>query len=124
MPKELKWVLIIAVGVFVGIFAYDRYLTYQAEKALQEFSNSMNSVLQAQTAQTQKILQASKARAQELERQRQASEVRRQKLEFEKTTACGINEDEGTCKCINMETGAKVSVAYQECTRRAREITW
>jgi len=109
MPKQAIWILMIATGVFLGIFGYEQFTEYRLQKALE-----------VETAKFQQVMDNAK-----LERKQRAAEVeRKRQAEIYKNTACGINEDKNTCVCINEKTGAKIRVAHNDCVKRAREITW
>jgi hypothetical protein len=41
-----------------------------------------------------------------------------------RNTACAINEDTQTCTCIYEKTGVRISMANDDCVKRAKEITW
>lgn len=117
MPKEFTQGLILAVAVFLGIYAYEKYTVYRAqvmmEQALREFQHS----IQEATAKSQQ-------RSAELRRQTEVRKQEKLRAEYDKNTACAINEDTNVCKCLNMKTGAAVKVADNDCLARARQITW
>lgn len=117
MPKEFTQGLVLAVAVFLGIYAYEKYTVYRAqvimEKALGEYQHS----IQQATAKSQQ-------RSAELKLQTEARKQEKLRAEFDKTTACAINEDTNVCKCLNMKTGAVVKVLDDDCRTRARQITW
>ncbi|MFC1797006.1 hypothetical protein ACFL1V_07920 [Pseudomonadota bacterium] len=45
MGKGIYWIILIAVGVFFGIFAHDRYEAYQTQMALQQFIEQQQTIL-------------------------------------------------------------------------------
>ena len=92
----------IAAGVFLGIFGYEKFTEYRLQKQMEN--------IQAEQKQRQQQMAA------QLEQQR--------KVDIYKNTACAINEDKDTCVCMNEKTGARISIARAECVKRAREITW
>ena len=106
MQKNAVWVVVIAAGVFLGVFAYEKFTEYRAAQALQAGLEQ----LQAESER-----QAMRAKA-ERDRKRAAEDYR--------NTACAINEDTRTCTCIHEKTGVRISMAQDECVKRAKEITW
>ena len=97
MEKGFFWIAVIAIGVFIGIFAYDKYQVFQLELA---------------TRQALEEIQTQQKNAEEQMRRR--SEIN-QKTEFLKSTLCAINEDTGKCVCIHKKTGMKISKTQSEC---------
>lgn len=117
--KPVLWVVIIAVGVFAGSFAYEKFTQYRLEKALQqgvaEFSRTIEKINKDEQAARQQRELARQTR--EREKQRQAA------AEVYRDTACAINTDTQTCSCISMKTGARVQIQQADCAKRANEIT-
>lgn len=128
MKNELTWVLLIALWAFLGIFVYEQYSAYRTQQAIEEFVGDIQEIVEKDTAQLkqQRLVsdQAMRAKKLEQERLRSGEWEKKRKAEFDRTTACGINEDTGYCFCLNKESGSKVSVPQVECETRAREITW
>lgn len=102
MPKQVVWVLIIATGVFLGVFGYEKFTEYRMQKLLDQ-----------ELVKFQEVLDQSNA---ELEYKKN--------LEKYRNTACAINEAKNTCLCINEKTGTKIALNHDECVKRAKEITW
>jgi len=109
VKKQFTWIVLIALGVFLGIFAYERYAAFRLELEAQELLEAM-----------QAEQQAANLKFEELERQREVGREAERQLEFDQTTACGMSEDKGTCSCLSTKTGAMVSLSHQECLQRAR----
>lgn len=105
MKHKGMWVLLITVGVFLGVVLYGMFTNYLVQKEMEEFVEKQ----QIQTEQTRK--------------KHAAERERRKAAELYKNTACGINEDTGRCSCIHEKTGQKISLAQDECKKRARQIT-
>lgn len=97
MEKGLAWIFIIAIGVFVGIFAYEKYQEYRIEFAARQ------AMVEIQNQQ-QRAAEQSKLKM----RQSRQTEIRR-------NTLCALNEDTGKCSCIYSKTGIKVSKSQAEC---------
>ena len=106
MPKQVVWVLVIAAGVFLGVFAYEKFTEYR-----------MARVLEAELVHLQATVDAST-------RQLEAERARKRAAEVYSDTACAINEDAQTCVCIHEKTGARMAIGYDDCVKRAQEITW
>lgn len=113
MKHKGMWVLIIAVGVFLGIFLHDRITEYRERLAVQEMLGQMQ--MEADRAQ----MKADQVRKKHL--------VEKEKIkanELYRNTACAINVDTDVCLCIHEKTGAKISLSQNECKKRAKQITW
>jgi len=116
MQKEIRWILLIALGVFLGMFAYEKYSVYRTQLAIQEFVETVSEAVQAQSATVQ-------ANHSAVKRQQDLKIEQERRAEFDRTTACGVNEDKGTCSCLSTTTGAMISISHQECLERARAGT-
>jgi hypothetical protein len=106
MPHKIVWILVIAAGVFFGVLGYEKYTQYRVSRALQ--------------IELEQLQATNDKRIRQLEAQRE----RRRRADDYRNTACAINEDAQTCVCIHEKTGARISIAYGDCVKRAREITW
>jgi uncharacterized protein HemX len=99
-------ILLIAIGVFLGVFAYEKFTEYRFNREL--------AAIQQRESQ--------KAEARRNEREERARNAKAK--EDYKNTACAINENTKSCSCIDKRNGAKIVLAKPECEKRAREITW
>jgi uncharacterized protein HemX len=106
MQKNAVWVLVIAAGVFLGVFAYEKFTEYRAAQALQALQQELQ-------AESERWSMRAKA-----ERDSKVA------AENYRNTACAINEDTQTCTCIYEKTGVRISMANDDCVKRAKEITW
>ena len=104
--KQFVWILIIAVGVFIGITAKDKYDTYQ----LQQYLKEQVAQFQAQTKHFNELTAAAQAK--------------QKKAEFSKSALCAMNVDSGNCICRHKKSGLKISMSKDECITRSRQITW
>lgn len=106
MPKKIIWVFVIAAGVFLGVFGYEKFTEYRLQIALQTEYQKLEKL-------TEKI---------RLDQAQKNEQIRKSK--FDRDTACAINEDQNTCVCISERTGIKINVGFEDCNKRAKEITW
>ena len=105
MKKGLYWIVLIAIGVFLGIYLHARYEEYQTRVALEQAAQQTMELLEEQRKR-EEAMQADRARAR-----------------LERNTLCAMNADSGKCSCIHKETGQKISMSYQECVTRASSPT-
>jgi len=56
VQKEILWILLIALGVFLGMFAYQKYSVYRTQLAIQEFVETVSVAMQVQSATVQVII--------------------------------------------------------------------
>ena len=103
--KSVLWIIGIAIGVFLGMLAYEQYTAYRVEQQIAQ-------MLEGQAA-AQKATNA--RRVVELERQR--------KSRLEANTLCAMNNDTQKCVCIHEETGIKISKTHDECVARASKAS-
>jgi len=113
MLQKGVWVVLIAVGVFLGIFAYEKFAEYRVEIALQEMVKKQ----ELQNANSQKKLVAQ-------QNEKRAEQNKKISAQLYKDTACAINNDTNSCTCIHEKTGGKISHTVAECEKRAKQITW
>jgi hypothetical protein len=97
LEKGLIWIVIIAIGVFIGIYAYGEYQEYRLELATRQ-------ALEEIQIEQQRVAEQMKLRSE----QNRQSDIR-------KNTLCALNEDTGKCTCIHKKTGMKVSKTQAEC---------
>lgn len=103
--KKILWVFIIAIGVFLGVLAYDSFMGYLIQRTLQQ------------------ALEQQQVSAQEARQKRLAYQESKRKAELYRNTACAINNDTNHCVCLHERTGARLALPQEECKKRAKEIT-
>jgi len=105
MLKGIGLLAIVTIGVFFGMLSYEKYITYKAQIAIdEELANQQFSAMM---------------RKKTLEFYRN----KRNADELYRNTACAINVDARTCKCIHEKTGLRISLDDAECKTRAIQKT-
>jgi hypothetical protein len=98
--KKMVWVLIIAAGVFLGMFAYEKFTGQEIHKSQQLDLGDIQDELQGIEADQKKHQQAE---------------------DLAKNAVCTINAEDNSCSCINPENSEEIGLADGECVARANE---
>jgi hypothetical protein len=98
--KKMVWVLIIAAGVFLGVFAYEKFTGQEIQKSQQLDLGGIQDELQGIETDQKKHQQA---------------EV------LAKSAVCTISADDNSCSCINPDNSEEIALADDECVARANE---
>jgi len=98
--KKLAWILVVAAGVFLGMFAYEKFSAHKMEQSQQLDLGDIQAELQGIKADQEESQQAEA---------------------LDKNTVCTINVDDNSCSCINSENSEKIDLSDDKCVARANE---
>jgi len=98
--KKMVWILVIAAGVFLGMFAYEKFSGQEIGKSQQLDLSDIQAELQGVQENQERLQQAK---------------------DLDKNAVCTINADDNSCDCINSENAEKINLSDQECVARANE---
>lgn len=98
--KKLTWILVVAAGVFLGMFAYEKFSEHRMEDSQQLDLGDIQAELQGIKADQEKHQQAQ---------------------ELDKNTVCTIHADDNSCTCVNSVNSEEIDLADDECVARANE---
>lgn len=108
MGKGIFWVVVVALGVFVGLFAFEQFKGYQERVAGQRALGEQEAILEQKAARQQAIKEQRAA-----ERKRRRTENPDQKIN------CAMDADTENCVCMDKETGNTIPMNPYECVLRA-----
>lgn len=114
------WALLVPIGVFVGLFAYEQYTVYRFEKAIAKTTKEI------ELASHRAVIESNQRRFAEIEAQRvrnyqeamqqEALKVERQRMQTaQSVTGCAADVKRTKCSCFDASARTVPAITTEQC---------
>jgi len=108
MGKGIYWVVVVALGVFIGLFAFEQFKGYQERTVHQQAIEEQQAIPNQENAAQQAVKDW-----------RPGEREQQQKKKPVQNTVCTMDANTDNCICIDKETGNRIPKTPYECVLRA-----